>query len=333
MKKLCGLLLAVSLLVIPAGCSWPSDKDLVLTGLVETSIYSTYSEVAGKIIESPVELGQEVHKDDLIAVIDDSDQRFALEQLQAALAKKKAALTELRKGSEAEQIKQGRNNVSLAERAVGAAEIVKQRAQDAYGRAENLLAGGGLSQAAFDETRYQLELANLDLSAKQIQLDNACQQLALLLQGASQEKIDAAQADVEQTESQIRQAEQDLVKFKVMAVGDGIVISKNYRLGDIVAPGFNLAEVASDSEKVLVAYLPEDNLAAIDYDQEMTIRRGAEQFTGTVSFIDAKAQYTPKEMQTAANKNKDSVKIKVRLGADSPLKVGEKAELVPKQKN
>lgn len=328
MKRLCGLLLALSLLVIPAGCSWPSDKDLVLTGLVETSIYSTYSEVAGKIIESPVELGREVHKDDLIAVIDDSDQRFALEQLQAALAKKKAVLTELRKGSEAEQVRQGRNNVSLAEQAVGAAEIAKQRAQDAYDRAESLLAGGGLSQAAFDEARYQLELANLDLNAKQIQVDNARQQLALLLQGASQEKVDAAQADVEQTESQIRQAEQDLVKFKVVAVGDGIIISKNYRLGDIVAPGFNLAEVASDSEKVLVAYLPEDNLAAIDYGQEVTIRRGAEQFTGTISFIDAKAQYTPKEMQTAANKNKDSVKIKVRLAVDSPLKVGEKAEMV-----
>jgi len=327
LKKLCGWLLVMVLAVFPAGCSWPNDKDLVLNGIVETSVYSNYSEVAGKIIESPIELGQEVHKGDVIAVIDDSDQRYGLEQLQTALVRRKAVLTELRKGSEAEQIQQGRNNVVLAEQSLAAAEVNKQRAQDAYDRAASLLAGGGLPQAAFDEARYQLELAQLELNAKRLQLDNTSQQLALLLQGTSPEKIAAALADVEQTESQIRQAEEELGKFQVLALNEGIVISKNYRLGDVVAPGYNLAEVASNSEKVLVAYLPEDDLAKIDYGQSLIIRRGDEQYNGTVSFIDAKAQYTPKEMQTAANKNKDSVKIKVRLAADVPLKVGEKAEL------
>lgn len=328
MKRLCGLLLALLVMAVPAGCSWPQNKDLVLTGVVETSIYSNFSEVAGKITRSPIELGQEVVRGDIIAVIDDSDQRYALEQLQATLTKKKATLAELRKGTEAEQIEQGRNNVALAEQAVAAAMIAVQRAQDAYERAQGLFEAGGIAQADFDEARYQLEVAQIDQTSKQLQLDNARQQLALLLEGVSQEKIDAAKADVEQSESQIRQAQEDLAKFTIVAVNDGIIISKNYRLGDIVAPGYNLAEVASNTEKVLVAYLPEDNLAAINYGQEVTIRRGAEQSTGIISFIDAKAQYTPKEMQTTANKNKDSVKIKVRLPADTPLKVGEKAELL-----
>jgi len=328
LKRLCGLLLALLVMAVSAGCSWPQNKDLVLTGVVETSIYSNFSEVAGKITRSPIELGQEVVRGDVIAVIDDSDQRYALEQLQATLTKKKATLAELRKGTEAEQIEQGRNNVALAEQAVAAAMIAVQRAQDAYERAQGLFEAGGIAQADFDEARYQLEVAQIDQTSKQLQLDNARQQLALLLEGVSQEKIDAAKADVEQSESQIRQAQEDLTKFTIVAVNDGIIISKNYRLGDIVAPGYNLAEVASNTEKVLVAYLPEDNLAAINYGQEVTIRRGAEQFTGIISFIDAKAQYTPKEMQTTANKNKDSVKIKVRLPADTPLKVGEKAELL-----
>jgi len=68
-------------------------------------------------------------------------------------------------------------------------------------------------------------------------------------------------------------------------------------------------------------------LHLIDYGQKVVIKRGEEEYRGTVSFIDMKAQYTPKDMQTAANKNKDSVKIKIRLPEDIPLKVGEKAEL------
>jgi HlyD family secretion protein len=69
-------------------------------------------------------------------------------------------------------------------------------------------------------------------------------------------------------------------------------------------------------------------LPDIDYGQEVLIKSGNEQYRGVISYIDSKAQYTPKEMQTAANKNKDTVKIKAKLELDNPLKVGEKAILV-----
>jgi HlyD family secretion protein len=60
----------------------------------------------------------------------------------------------------------------------------------------------------------------------------------------------------------------------------------------------------------------------------VVIRNGEKEFEGTISFIDVKAQYTPKDMQTSANKNKTSMKIKVNLTPDTPLKVGEKVELL-----
>jgi len=49
---------------------------------------------------------------------------------------------------------------------------------------------------------------------------------------------------------------------------------------------------------------------------------------GMICFIDVKAQYTPREMQSSANKNKESMKIKVSLTPETPLKVGERAEVI-----
>lgn len=312
--------------LLVSGCSL-SQSNLVLNGVVETSIYSHYSEVPGKIITLPVELGQEVKKGDLIAIIDDSDAKYSLEQLETTLTKKQAALSELQKATDPEEIKQRQNSVTLAQQAIESSQILYERAQKSYTRTQSLYEKGGTSQSVRDEAKYQADLAAIDVSVKQTQLDNARQQLALIQKGTDQEKIIAAQADIEQTQSQIRQLQDNLSKYKITAVSSGTIISKNYLPGNMVAAGYNLADIAAEDEKYLVAYLPREYLSRISYGQELLIKAGDKQYKGKVTFIDLKAQYTPKDMQTTANKNKESMKIKVRLAQDSPLKVGEKAEL------
>ncbi|MDD3894590.1 MAG: HlyD family efflux transporter periplasmic adaptor subunit [Syntrophomonadaceae bacterium] len=330
MKAISRPLVLMLLTVFISGCT-SSQSQMVLDGVVETQIYSHFSEVAGKITLMPVELGQEIKARDLIAEIDNRDALYSLEQLETMLIKKQAALSELQKGFDPEEIKQAQNNVTLAQQALESSQILRERAQKSYERTRNLFEAGGTSQSARDEAKYQLDLAAIEVTVKQTQLDNARQRLSLLEKGIDKEKITAAQADIEQTESQIQQIKDNLGKYKIAAVSSGTVISKNYLTGNMVAPGYNLVDIASDTGKYLVAYLPEDDLQLVDYGQQVVIKRGEEEYRGTVSFIDMKAQYTPKDMQTAANKNKDSVKIKIRLPEDIPLKVGEKADLYIKK--
>ena len=77
-----------------------------------------------------------------------------------------------------------------------------------------------------------------------------------------------------------------------------------------------------------MTYVPEDDIYNIEYGQELTVNYGGETIKGKVTFIDAKVQYTPKDMQTSANKDKDSIKIKVLLPQESTLKPGEEAKVV-----
>lgn len=330
-KKVCAISLILFILVL-SGCSLSQSKD-VLEGLVETTILAQYSEVSGRIIKLPIELGQQVKAGDVIAVIDDSNEKYALEQLKTTLAKKQATLSELSSAYiHPEEIKQGQNNVTLAQKAIERAQLLNDKAKKDYETTRTLYEGGGIAQSALDNAKYQLDLTEIDIVTSQTQLDNAKQKLALLNQGIdNKEKIAAAQADIAQTESQIRQEEEKLAKFKITAISDGTVISKNYLIGDIVAPSYNLADIALDVEKYLVAYLPEDRLEDISYGKELVVKKGEKEYKGTVSYIDLEAQYTPKDMQTAANKNKDSMKIKVKLAKDTPLKPGESAELVIKK--
>jgi len=325
-KRLVPALYLLLLAALISGCT--GGKDLELSGVVETSIISHYSEVSGKIITMPLELGQEIKAGEVIAVIDDSGQQYALEQLQATAAKKQAMMKELLEGIDTEQIKQAENNVLLAEKALESSRLTNDLAQKSFDKAQKLFAAGGLSETALDEAEYKAEQAGIDITVKQTQLDNARQQLAILQKGVKKAQIDALQAEIDLTNSQIDQAEENLAKYKITALADGTVISRNYLLGNMVSPGYNIADIASQDDKYLLAYLPEEFLPDIDYGQEVLIKSGNEQYRGVISYIDSKAQYTPKEMQTAANKNKDTVKIKAKLEPGNPLKIGEKAILV-----
>ncbi len=319
---LIALFLAVLLL---SGCS---GSDLKLHGIVETEVYSQYCEVSGKILDFPATLGQKVKRGDIVAIIDDSNERYLLEQLQSGLNKKKAALADLQSAIDPAEIKQAQNNVTLAEQAYEGARLSLQLAQQKYSDIQALFEAGGISQTSCDDAKYQLDLATIAFASSGLQVDNARQRLIILQKGPDREKITAAQADIELTESQIRQSQANLSKYKIVALSDGIVITKNYLTGDMVNVGANLAEIASQQDKYLVAYVPVDSANLIDYGQELSIFKGKNEYKGTVSFIDLEAKYTPKDMQTSANKNKDSIKIKIKLAADNPLKPGEMAELV-----
>ena len=324
MKKAIPILMIVFLLLV-SGCR---SGDLVLKGTVETNLYAHYVEINGKIIDSPIQLGQVVQAGDLLAVIDSSTERNYLQQLKATLAKKQAFLAELVKGADSAEIKQGQNMVSLAEQTIVTAQLDMEQVLKNYNEIYTLYENAAISANVLDDAEYKKKLAEEACVAAQTQLDNSRQNLALILKGAGREKIAQAQADVELTAIQIQQTEDNLGKYTVRALETGTVVSKNYILGDMVAPGYNLADIAGNLDKYLLAYIPEDYLHTIDFGQELVIQKAGQTYPGRLIYIDVKAQYTPKDMQTTANKNKESFKIKIALPADTPLKPGETAEII-----
>lgn len=291
--------------------------DLVLKGIAETTMYSHTSQVAGLITKAPVELGETVRKGDLLFKIDSTDQEYAIEQLEQTLIQKQSALALLEKGADAAAIKQVKNGISTAQAAY-------DKALTDYNASEELYQQGAVSKTSYDNAKYQYDVAKAAL-------DTAKQQLTLTTDGADRETIISAKAQVEQAEIQIAQQKEDLAKFTILANCDGTLMSKNYIVGDMVAAGYNMADVASSKETYVMAYLPEADIDLVQYGQKVTIRTAKGDYEGKVAYIDVKSEYTPKDMQTAANKNKDSFKIKVRISADVPLKPGQEAKVVIKR--
>jgi len=283
-------------------------------GVVEATILSHTSEVSGKILEMPVELGQHVSKGDIIAKIDDTDMKYTYEQLQLTLEKKKLALADLKVDSGDTQAE---NSISIAQANYNSAASASRKASLDYENAQSLYNQGAISKDALDLAKVKADSAANALTAAKAQLDNA----------KSQSPASATELDVRLTESQLQQMKDALDKFTVKAVSDGVIISKSYLPGDMVAPGYNLADIATDDGKYFIFYLPIGYVNSIEYDQTFRVKAGEEEYEAAVKYIDVESEYTPKDMQTTANKNKESVKIKLLLPKDCPLKPGQEAKI------
>jgi len=228
MKKLSICILFAA--VIAAGCSLNSGSSpLVLQGDIEYNTVSAASTVSGKIVTLNKRQGEPVKKGDVIAVIDNTSQKYSADQMQAVVQMKKAKLEELQagtrpqqikhaeaqvqaakaqlelltSGNRTEQIEQARNHVLSTQEALSSAKITYDYAAVQHNRALNLYEEGSLSKEELDSSKYKLDTSAVQVTYGQYQLEAAKQQLALLQNGPKPQEVSAARANYEAAEAQL----------------------------------------------------------------------------------------------------------------------------------
>jgi len=298
--------------------------NLKLQGVVEGTIYSQITEVSGKIIEMSIQLGSPVKKGDLIARLDSTNQQYTLEQLQIALEK-----TQL---LSQEELIRARSSVNIAEANFRSAQAGFIQARNDFVSLERMFEIGGIARIDFDNARHRETLAAQALEAALSQLQTARSHYSFLQSGSDNRNIAQtgfalAEIDIRDIESRIRQMQDMLQKYEIRANCDGIVVSINYNNGSMVNTGYNIADISAENEKFVIFYLPKEYINKISYGQKITIKSGGEEIQGEVRYIDVRSQYTPKDMQTSAMKNKFSVKIKLLLPSATGLIPGNKVEV------
>lgn len=179
---------------------------------------------AGTIISFPVEEGQEVKKGDLVAQVDDTTYRAEYEQARAGLATAEAQLEELKNGPLNEELESAR---ALVEQARAGVEMLQKDVT----RKEEL---SRIHERAVTEA--EMEQLRSKLRESLATLRNQEQQLALLEKGARQEKLAAAQAEVDRNKALVTRAQYWLDNTKLTSPIDGVVLEKKAEAGEDVHP-------------------------------------------------------------------------------------------------
>ena len=228
-----------------------------------------------------------------------------LVQAQDAVPAAEARVRDLEAGATAEERAIARAGLDQAQRNLADLTAIRQRPLTA-----NTLVDGAMG--ALDQTRAAEAAARARLDGV-----NA---------GATAEQLALARAGVAQAEAALGVLEAQAAKLTVSAPTAGIVTRLSGRVGEAVGPGAPLLTLAPLDELRLNVFVPEDRIGLVSIGQPVEVRVDSfptVSFAGAVSYIAAKGEFTPRNVQTQADRAKTVFAVRVRLpNADGRLKPG-----------
>ena len=226
------------------------------------------SQVTGRVAAIPVAEGQTVRAGQTLIVLDDGEARAAVDQAASAVRQAEARLRQLREVG-----------LPVAEQALRQAEATALQIANQHARIKKLYAAGFVGKAQIDESQRNLEVAQSQSRAAQLQVqtnrsDGSDYQLA-------QTALLQAQANLK-----LAQARLDFTLIK--APTDGTLISRDVEPGNVVQPGRALMGLAPTGETQIIVQIDEKNLAYLKLGQPALVSADAypaERFNAELAYI------------------------------------------------
>jgi HlyD family secretion protein len=292
----------------------PSNT-LRVSGHVEATEVQVAAEVGGRLVELRVNEGDRVKQGDLIARLDTRDAELQLAQARAERAGADAQRRLLEAGSRPEDIRQAQAQVEAAETEAAAAQAELKAADTDLERFEALLRANAGSQKQRDDARAKADVARQHVRGSLERVRAAREALARLRAGARPQEIDAARARVAAVDAQIAAFQKSIQDAQVIAPVDGIVTSKLAEQGEIIPPRTPLVIVTDLDHAWANLFVPEPMVPRIRIGQAATVftDAGDEGIGGKVTFISPRAEFTPRNVQTADERSKLVYRIKVSV--------------------
>jgi len=313
-------------------------------GRIEGDGITLSSKVAGRITAVDVREGQAVKAGQILVRIDDAQVRSRVDQARAAAETLESQIASARLGVALLRretpltVEAARAAVDRAEASVAAAQAAERMARRDAERANDLIAKGFTSSQQSERAQLAVDAAASELGAAAAAALQARKQLALADLGGERVRVKEAdlltlQAQLRQTQAMLAEAQSVLSDLTLLAPAPGVVASRMREPGEVVAAGAPLLELIDLDQLYLKVYVPEAQIGKLRLGLPAKVYSDAfpdQPYDATVRYIAARAEFTPKEVQTPDERVKLVYAVKLYLSAnpDHRLSPGVPADAV-----
>jgi HlyD family secretion protein len=315
-----------------------------VSGRIEGDSTIVASKQPGSLKLLVVREGDVVEAGQVVARLDDAMMRARLER---ALATRDVARAELAR-VHAELVVPKREvslNVATARAALETAQAgleqanaVEAQAAREQERIARLADAGSVDRASLERVDLALETARQELRRALAMRRQAEQALASARLGparvhAKEASIALAEANVRQADAAVAEAEAALADLTLVAPVSGTVVSRFVNGGEVVSAGAPLLELVDMDRLYLKAFVPEVLMGKVRLGLAARIHVDAfpsVPIPAEVRYIAPRAEFTPKEVQTADERVKlvHATKLYVRDNRERRLTPGVSADAV-----
>jgi HlyD family secretion protein len=323
---------ALFVIAVSAGCGEaPPANEIRATGHVEATDVRLAPEVGGRIVLLNVEEGDRVEPGAVILKLDARDAELAIDRAKAERSHAEAQLKLLQAGSRREDINQAQAEAQAARGELAAARAELSAAETDLQRFEALLNANAGSRKQRDDAALRRDVARERVEAAENGVRAAEQAVARLRAGARREEIEAARARLDAAVAQVASVEETLNDTTLQSPIGGVVTEKLAEVGEVIAPRSPVIVITDLVHAWADVFVPEPVVPRIRLGQRATVftDAGGSGIAGTVSYISPKAEFTPRNVQTAEERSKLVYRVRVNVdNKDGVLKQGMPVEAV-----
>lgn len=303
------------------------DGLIQANGRIEGDHYAVASKMPGKVADLPAREGDSTQKGKVLARLDDAQVRARLDQARQAAsameAQWKAAQTALavaRKDLPL-AIQTAEANLAHARAQLASARSsAEQAARDAE-RFRRLSEAGTVDRHRYEQMALAGEVAANQARSAEEAVRVAERQLAQARLGderlgARKDEVKALAAQLDQARAALSEAESVLADLTIAAPSDGVITQRLVNAGEVVAVGAPLFDIVDLDRLYLKVYVPEKDIGKVRLGLPAQVYTDAfpdRPFPATVRYIAARAEFTPKEVQTPDERVKLVYAVKLYL--------------------
>lgn len=276
-----------------------NNHDADAYGVFEATEIIVSSENNGKLLSFHVSEGQTYQKGEEIGCIDTFQLHLQIQQLESTIRATLASRPDI-----PSQLNTLQSKLQTLE---------KERA-----RITTLVEAKAATTKQLDDVNAEIEITRSQIAATKSTLNT--QSSAIL-------------ENVEAMRFQLLQLEDAMEKCKIKAPITGTVLKKYIEPNELAFQGKPLFKIADITNMFIKVYVTEDMLSSIKLGQKAEIHIDMEDmqsksYTGTVQWISAKAEFTPKMIQTKNERVNMVYAVKIAFSNDGSAKIGMPGDVI-----
>jgi HlyD family secretion protein len=280
--------------VILVGCKNGTDEADAYGNFEATEVIVS-SETSGRILKFDAAEGTEIEKGAEIALIDTTLFHLQKAEIEAGMKSVRTRISSINAQNDILRQQIANLNVNI-------------------GRIENMLKDDAATKKQYDDLTGQVAVLEKQIAANNTQKASVAAELSVY-------------------ESKKATLNEQVARSSVKSPLNGTIIEKYSEAGEMTAAGKPLVKIADLSVIKLKVYVSGAQLGSIRIGQGCTVRadageKGYALFTGTITYISGKAEFTPKIIQTKEERVTLVYAVTIDVKNDGTMKSGMPGEAI-----
>jgi HlyD family secretion protein len=275
-------------------------------GRIEAVEIDIAAKTAGRLVDVLVNEGDFVSSGQVLAQMDTAVLKAQLREAEADLRRAKTAVNTAKSN-----VAQRESEKAAAEAVVTQREAELDLAQSRFDRGERLVQTGAMAREDFDMIRATLYNAKAAVSSAKANVAGSTAAIT-----AAQSQVIEADASVGSAQAKIERLQADIDDSTLKSPRDGRIQYRIAQPGEVLAAGGKVLNMIDLSDVYMSFFLPTAQAGRVRMGTEVRlVFDAAPQYVipAQVSFVADVAQFTPKTVETAEERQKLMFRVKARI--------------------